>query len=255
MVGRFWQKIVNCIRLSNLAFILSVSDENNIIAWVMVGANYFRPVLGGPWMYMFMYRTLSFIHIHVHVHAHHHWHEFIHVTWLDNNTHAGLPDENGRVEIFQIHTARMKKFEKLDQAVDLPELAKRTRNFTGAEIESVVRSAQATSMNRLINVSRKGCTCSSISKSLMPSLPGVTQLKIIVQVHVHVHVWPSKCLVTYNNVAHCTLYVCAHVQWIHVLSVVQSYRSSAYLLWMYFCMKQLLYMYCNNLMFMKKNKL
>ena len=69
------------------------------------------------------------------------------------NSYSGLPDENGRVEIFQIHTAQMKKFEKLDQAVDLCELATRTRNFTGAEIESVVRSAQATAMNRLINVS------------------------------------------------------------------------------------------------------
>ena len=56
------------------------------------------------------------------------------------------------MEIFQIHTARMTKFKKMDPAVDLPELAKRTRNFTGAEIESVVRSAQATAMNRLIEV-------------------------------------------------------------------------------------------------------
>ena len=65
---------------------------------------------------------------------------------------TGLPDEDGRVEIFQIHTAQMTKFKKMDTAVDLNELAKRTRNFTGAEIESVVRSAQATAMNRLIEV-------------------------------------------------------------------------------------------------------
>ena len=65
---------------------------------------------------------------------------------------TGLPDEDGRVEIFQIHTAQMTKFKKMDSAVDLNELAKRTRNFTGAEIESVVRSAQATAMNRLIEV-------------------------------------------------------------------------------------------------------
>lgn len=58
------------------------------------------------------------------------------------------------MEIFQIHTAQMTKFKKIDQSVDLNDLAKRTRNFTGAEIESVVRSAQATAMNRLIEVSR-----------------------------------------------------------------------------------------------------
>ena len=56
------------------------------------------------------------------------------------------------MEIFQIHTAQMIKYKKIDPEVDLVELAKRTRNFTGAEIESVVRSAQATAMNRLIEV-------------------------------------------------------------------------------------------------------
>ena len=46
----------------------------------------------------------------------------------------------------------MTKFKKMDSAINLKDLAKRTRNFTGAEIESVVRSAQATAMNRLIEV-------------------------------------------------------------------------------------------------------
>ena len=68
---------------------------------------------------------------------------------------AGLPDEQGRVEILNIHTSLMKKNNKLDQNVDLEELAKRTRNFSGAELEGLVRSAQATAMNKLIKVISK----------------------------------------------------------------------------------------------------
>ena len=65
---------------------------------------------------------------------------------------SGLPDENGRVEILNIHTAQMRKHKKLAEDVNLAELAKRTRNFSGAEIEGLVRSAQATAMNKLIKV-------------------------------------------------------------------------------------------------------
>ena len=68
--------------------------------------------------------------------------------------YIGLPDEDGRVEIFQIHTAKMTKSKKIAPDVSLPDLAKRTRNFTGAEIESVVRSAATTAMNKLIKVRR-----------------------------------------------------------------------------------------------------
>ena len=65
---------------------------------------------------------------------------------------SGLPDEQGRVEILDIHTSRMRKNNKLAADVDLDDLAKRTRNFSGAELEGLVRSAQSTAMNRLIKV-------------------------------------------------------------------------------------------------------
>lgn len=65
---------------------------------------------------------------------------------------AGLPDENGRVEILNIHTSLMKKHNKLAEDVDIEDLAKKTRNFSGAELEGLVRSAQATAMNKLIKV-------------------------------------------------------------------------------------------------------
>ena len=67
-------------------------------------------------------------------------------------TDIGLPDETGRVEILHIHTSRMKKNNKLGGDVDVEDLAKKTRNFSGAELEGLVRSAQATAMNKLIKV-------------------------------------------------------------------------------------------------------
>ena len=46
----------------------------------------------------------------------------------------------------------MRENEKLATDVDLVELSTLTKNFSGAEIEGLVRCAQATAMNRLIKV-------------------------------------------------------------------------------------------------------
>ncbi|KAI1722004.1 ATPase family associated with various cellular activities (AAA) domain-containing protein [Ditylenchus destructor] len=61
-----------------------------------------------------------------------------------------LPDEAGRVQILKIHTARMREYNKMDPNVDLVELGKKTKNFSGAEIEGLVRAAQSSAMNRLV---------------------------------------------------------------------------------------------------------
>ena len=65
---------------------------------------------------------------------------------------VGLPSQKGRLEILRIHTAHMQERGKLGSDVDLEYLASKTRNFSGAEIEGLVRSAQSTAMNRLIQV-------------------------------------------------------------------------------------------------------
>ncbi|KAK6050852.1 ATPase, AAA family, partial [Cooperia oncophora] len=44
---------------------------------------------------------------------------------------------------------------KLDPEVNLEELAKRTKNFSGAEIEGLVRAAQSSAMNRLVKAGGK----------------------------------------------------------------------------------------------------
>jgi vesicle-fusing ATPase len=74
---------------------------------------------------------------------------------LEVQMEIGLPNENGRVQILNIHTRRMREFKKIDQDVDTVELGSMTKNFSGAELEGLVRAAQSTAMNRLIKASTK----------------------------------------------------------------------------------------------------
>ncbi|XP_056010319.1 vesicle-fusing ATPase-like isoform X2 [Ostrea edulis] len=69
---------------------------------------------------------------------------------LEVQMEIGLPDEKGRVQILNIHTTTMKENGKLSPDVDIEELAALTKNFSGAEIEGLVKAAQSTAMNRLI---------------------------------------------------------------------------------------------------------
>jgi len=74
---------------------------------------------------------------------------------LEVQMEISLPDENGRVQILEIHTARLKNSNKLAPDVNIRELAAQTKNFSGAEIEGLVRAANTTAMNRLVKVDGK----------------------------------------------------------------------------------------------------
>lgn len=74
---------------------------------------------------------------------------------LEVQMEIGLPDKFGRSQILNIHTAQMRRHGKLAEDVDLNELAALTKNFSGAEIEGLVRAAQSTAMNRLIKAASK----------------------------------------------------------------------------------------------------
>lgn len=60
----------------------------------------------------------------------------------------GLPSEEGRAQIYNIHTKMMRENHLLAPDVDINKLAELSKNFTGAEIESHVKSAQSFSLNR-----------------------------------------------------------------------------------------------------------
>lgn len=74
---------------------------------------------------------------------------------LEVQMEISLPDEAGRVQILDIHTKRMREFKKIDRDVDSAEIATKTKNFSGAELEGLVRAAQSTAMNRLIKATTK----------------------------------------------------------------------------------------------------
>ncbi|KAK2820690.1 hypothetical protein Q5P01_023649 [Channa striata] len=72
---------------------------------------------------------------------------------LEVKMEIGLPDEKGRIQILNIHTARMRQNDLLATDVDINELAVETKNYSGAELEGLVRAAQSTAMNRHIKAS------------------------------------------------------------------------------------------------------
>ncbi|KAG8722824.1 transport between ER and Golgi ATPase protein [Ceratobasidium sp. 394] len=71
---------------------------------------------------------------------------------LEVHMEISLPDENGRLQILNIHTASMRKNGVLHEDVDLAELASRTKNFSGAELNGLVKSATSFAMNRHVKV-------------------------------------------------------------------------------------------------------
>lgn len=65
---------------------------------------------------------------------------------------VGLPDLHGRVQILNIHTKVMRKNKLLGKDVDLDQFAAMMKNYTGAEIEAVVKSANSFALNRHHNL-------------------------------------------------------------------------------------------------------
>ncbi|XP_008556962.1 vesicle-fusing ATPase 1 [Microplitis demolitor] len=88
---------------------------------------------------------------------------------LELQMEISLPDETGRFQILNIHTSRMREHNKIAPDVDLKELAALTKNFSGAELEGLVRAAQSTAMNKLIKVSSKVELDPSAMEKLMVS--------------------------------------------------------------------------------------
>ncbi|XP_028799254.1 vesicle-fusing ATPase-like [Neltuma alba] len=71
---------------------------------------------------------------------------------LEVQIEISLPDENGRLQILQTHTNKMKENSFLTSDVNLQELAARTKNYSGAELEGVVKSAVSFALNRQLSL-------------------------------------------------------------------------------------------------------
>ena len=71
---------------------------------------------------------------------------------LEVHIEISLPDEAGRFQILNIHTNKMRTNGVMDSDVDLAELAALTKNFSGAEIGGLVKSATSFAFNRHVKV-------------------------------------------------------------------------------------------------------
>ncbi|GFZ44719.1 Vesicular-fusion protein SEC18 [Saitozyma sp. JCM 24511] len=71
---------------------------------------------------------------------------------LEVHVEISLPDEAGRFQILNIHTSKMRNNGVMADDVDLAELAALTKNFSGAEIGGLVKSATSFAFNRHVKV-------------------------------------------------------------------------------------------------------
>lgn len=71
---------------------------------------------------------------------------------LEVHMEISLPDEPGRAQILKIHTTKMRTNDVMAGDVDLAELAHLTKNFSGAEIGGLVKSATSFAFNRHVKV-------------------------------------------------------------------------------------------------------
>jgi vesicle-fusing ATPase len=75
---------------------------------------------------------------------------------LEVHMEISLPDEAGRLQIFRIHTTKMRNENFVAPDVSLEELAARTKNYTGAEIEAVVKGATSFALYRQVDLKKVG---------------------------------------------------------------------------------------------------
>lgn len=71
---------------------------------------------------------------------------------LEVHMEISLPDEHGRQQILKIHTTKMRENKVMSDDVNLAELAHLTKNFSGAEINGLVKSATSFAFNRHVKV-------------------------------------------------------------------------------------------------------
>lgn len=69
---------------------------------------------------------------------------------LELHININLPDINGRRQILDIHTKKIRENLMFNENIDLNEIAQDTENFTGAELEALIKNASSYAINRSI---------------------------------------------------------------------------------------------------------
>ncbi|TIB10544.1 hypothetical protein E3P89_02804 [Wallemia ichthyophaga] len=83
---------------------------------------------------------------------------------LEVHMEINLPDEKGRLQILNIQTSKMRDNKVMDRDVSLAELSAVTKNFSGAEIGGLVKSATSFAFNRHVKVGTMAGVSDDIDK-------------------------------------------------------------------------------------------
>ena len=99
---------------------------------------------------------------------------------LEIHMEIGLPDEKGRLQILGIHTQKMRDNKKMATDVSLEVLAKRAKNFSGAEIEGLVKSATAFALNEVVNADDVGKNLNKVETPMVKMVHFEEALKEVI---------------------------------------------------------------------------
>lgn len=83
---------------------------------------------------------------------------------LEVHMEISLPDETGRRQILKIHTTKMRDNKVMASDVNIDELAALTKNFSGAELNGLVKSATSFAFNRHVKVGTVAGVSNDIDK-------------------------------------------------------------------------------------------
>lgn len=86
---------------------------------------------------------------------------------LEVHIEIKLPDEQGRLEILEIKTQKMREHQLLDDSVDLSHWASVTHNYSGAELESLVVKATQFAIHGNLDFSEKKLALRDMSQDGM----------------------------------------------------------------------------------------
>lgn len=89
---------------------------------------------------------------------------------IETHIEVTIPNYEGRLSILNIHTKKLRELGFLDEGVDLEQIARITHNFTGAELESVIRKTTHYCMSKMIDEKTMSHVSDSVLKLYMEDL-------------------------------------------------------------------------------------